>query len=92
MSLILASPELKADKEVVLAAVRQNGYALSFASPTLQGDKNVVLAAIQQNGEAFQFASPELKADRVVVLAAVKKMEKHLSMHQVNFRKIKRLY
>jgi NhaP-type Na+/H+ and K+/H+ antiporter len=60
-----------ADKEVVLAAVMQNGWALCHASAELKADKEVVLAAVAQDGNALQHASTELKADKVVVLAAV---------------------
>ena len=38
------------DKEVVLAAVQQNGYALQYASKELQNDREVVLAAVKQGG------------------------------------------
>ena len=34
------------DKEVVLAAVAKNGWALDYAAPALQNDKEVVLAAV----------------------------------------------
>ena len=44
-----ASPELKADREVVLAAVRQAGRALRYASEELQADRAVVLAAVEQD-------------------------------------------
>ena len=43
-----ASAELKADREVVLAAVQQNGFALGYASAELRADREVVLAAVQQ--------------------------------------------
>ena len=66
-----ASPELRADKEVVLAAVKNSGAQLKYASPELRADKEVVLAAVNNTGYALQFASPELRADKEVVLAAV---------------------
>ena len=44
-----ASEELKADKEVVLAAVQQNSHALKYAAEELQADKEIVLAAEQNN-------------------------------------------
>ena len=62
---------LKADKEVVLAAVAQDGAALQHASAKLKADKEVVLAAVAQNGNALEHASAKLKADKEVVLAAV---------------------
>merc|ERR1712086_694517 len=39
MALKYASPELRADREVVLAALRQRGWALQYASPELQADR-----------------------------------------------------
>ena len=44
-----ASEELKADKEVVLAAVQQNGCALYFVLGELRADKEIDLAAEQNN-------------------------------------------
>jgi len=38
-----ASEELKTDRKIALAAVKQNGWALEYASE-LKSDKNVVLA------------------------------------------------
>ena len=70
-ALMYASQELRADKEVVLAAVTQDGHALGCASQELRADRDVVLTAVARNGHAFMYASPELRADRDVVLAAV---------------------
>ena len=39
---------MKGDKQVVLAAVAQNGMALHYASEEMKGDKQVVLAAEYQ--------------------------------------------
>ena len=63
--------------EVVLAAVKQNGFVLRYAKPEgplsyLKNDREVVLAAVKQYGWALKYADPELKKDREVVLAAVK--------------------
>ena len=65
-----ASPELRADRNVVLAAVRQAGLAIAYASPVLQADREVVLAAVRQNGMALRYASKEQRADCEVVLEA----------------------
>ena len=73
--------ELRADKEIVLEAIRkENGYdeaSLRYASEELKADKEVVLEAVRNNGNALQFASEELQADKDVqkVLSA-KKLEK----------------
>ena len=61
-----ASDEFKADKEVVLVAVAQNGNALEHASDELKADKEVVLAAVTQRGNALSYASDELKGDKEV--------------------------
>jgi hypothetical protein len=62
---------LKADKEVVLAAVTSDGLALEYASKVLKADKEVVLAAVTSDGSAFEYASEELKADKEFLLAAL---------------------
>ncbi|KAH8083392.1 inositol 1,4,5-trisphosphate-sensitive calcium-release channel [Aureococcus anophagefferens] len=77
-SLYLAKvPKKLQTKEVVLAAVRQDSWALKHASDALKADKEVVLVAVQQqqlqNGRALRYASKELRADKKVVLAAVQK-------------------
>jgi hypothetical protein len=64
-----ASAELKADREIVLAAVRQNGNALLIA-PTFRNDKEMVLLSVSKKN-TLEYVSPELKADREVVLVAV---------------------
>ena len=51
----------RADREIVLAAVAQNGCALMFASEALRGDRDVVLVAVAENGKALDYASPELR-------------------------------
>ena len=63
--------EQKADREIVLAAVSNDGYALHFAAEELKGDREIVLAAVSQDGRALQWATKELKGDREIVLAAV---------------------
>jgi uncharacterized protein YdeI (YjbR/CyaY-like superfamily) len=59
------------DKQVVLAAVAQDGLALQFAAEALRADKEFMLAAVAQNGRALYFAAEALRADKQVVLAAV---------------------
>ena len=69
-----ASPELRGDKEVVLAALQSDrGQFMVFrhASEALRGDREVVLTAVQNNGYDFRHASKELKRDRNFVLEAV---------------------
>eukprot|EP00931_Biecheleriopsis_adriatica_P063364 TRINITY_DN3834_c0_g1_i6.p1 TRINITY_DN3834_c0_g1~~TRINITY_DN3834_c0_g1_i6.p1 ORF type:complete len:263 (-),score=66.71 TRINITY_DN3834_c0_g1_i6:349-1137(-) len=66
-----AAEELKADKEVALAAVKRDGWALRYAAASLKADRDVVLAAVRQKGMALQYVAEELTADREVVRAAV---------------------
>ena len=44
------------DREVVLAAVAQNGYALRQASAELKANRKVVLVAVAKNGNALYHA------------------------------------
>ena len=59
-------------KNLILAAVMENGWALESVSPSYKNDLEVVLAAVKHIGVALQFASDELKNNREVVLAAVR--------------------
>ena len=61
-SLNFASPELRADRELVLLAVGQYGAALA-AAPELQHDREVVELAVRRNGCSLRYASPELKTE-----------------------------
>lgn len=61
----------KNDKELVMAAVQQQGLALQHASAALQGDVEVVLAAVKQNGLAIRLACRSLRSDDGIILAAV---------------------
>ena len=51
MVLEYTSKELKNDKEIVLAAVKQQGNALEFASKELQQDEEVALASLENYWE-----------------------------------------
>jgi tetratricopeptide (TPR) repeat protein len=60
------------NKDVILAAVREDYTALRAADQSLKKDREFVLAAVRQNGWALEFADESLKKDREVVLAAVR--------------------
>jgi hypothetical protein len=66
------SNSLLSNKDFILAAVKEYGYALRYASSALQADRELVLEAVKLNGTALYYASPTLKADREVMLEAVK--------------------
>ena len=59
------------DRELMLAAVANNGWILWRASLSLQRDREVVLTAVSNFGQQLQHAHPSLQMDPAVVLAAV---------------------
>ena len=50
------------DKARVLAAVKQDGWALRHVAEPLQADKEVVMAAVRQHGSALEYAAEPLRA------------------------------
>jgi len=60
------------DREIVIAAMRNSGYALEDAPQEFRRDRDVVLAAVSSKGSALRYAADELKRDPGVVLAAVR--------------------
>lgn len=69
--LIYSGGDLRADREVVLAAVERDGLALERAAEKLRGDREVVETAVKDQGGALRYASEELRRDRDLVLAAL---------------------
>ena len=63
--------EMWGDREIVMEAVKQNGFALQFASAELEGDREIVMEAVKQDGHALYCASAELQGDREIVMEAV---------------------
>ena len=55
-----AAEGLKGDREVVLAAVKQNGYALEYAAEELKEDREVALVAVTQDGDALEYGAEGL--------------------------------
>ena len=55
-ALVYADAALKADTDVVLAAVAQRDGALEYADAALKADTDVVLAAVARDGEALGYA------------------------------------
>lgn len=71
-NLFLAPADVRADREVVLAVVQQNGAAIEYAAAPLLADREVVMAAVVQNGYALEHVDPALQADAGIVLAAMR--------------------
>ena len=73
-----ASHRLQADKNVILAAVKQDGRAIKFVPAEHRDDKEIIMAAVTggtvrslMRGHVLQYASEVLRNDKDVVLAAV---------------------
>lgn len=75
MALKHAAPALRADPDVVLAAIVGEEWPFElpfeFASAELKADYNFVLAAVARCGRNLKFLSAEFRADRKVVMAAI---------------------
>ena len=89
---VYASKELKNDREIVIAAVANNGKSLEYASNALQKDPEVIQNAIR--GGRLDLATYEQKANLAVVKSAVSKdgcALKHASIDLQNERQQRRL-
>jgi hypothetical protein len=83
----IAPDPQRSDRDVVLAAVRHDGYALQFASDELKDDKEIVLTAIETyEGDVLEYASERLKDDRETVLAAVRRCENSIGFASERLR------
>jgi len=70
--LMRAPCEVLADKEVMLEAVRKDGFFFGLAADELRSNYELFAIAVQQDGLALAHASKELRATREVVMTAVK--------------------
>jgi len=86
---VLASEDMKGDRELCMAAVAQDWRALQYASEELKGDRELCMAAVAQNGRALEFASQEMKGDRELCMAAVADHGNHLD-HNPEFNGVLR--
>ena len=59
----LAAAELKADREVVSAAIAEDWKTVELAAEELKADRDIILTAIAADWQAFKLAAGELKAD-----------------------------
>ena len=64
---------LRADREFVLEAVKQNGCVFEYVSEEFRADKEIILA-VKSNGGALylDYASKELRADKEIILEVTK--------------------
>mmetsp|Transcript_16058 Transcript_16058/g.34714 ORF Transcript_16058/g.34714 Transcript_16058/m.34714 type:complete len:451 (+) Transcript_16058:100-1452(+) len=64
--------KMKADKEIVMAAVRTYPHAFSCASKKLHSDEEILLAAIKEMPENIKFASDEARSKRNIMIQVLK--------------------
>jgi len=69
LSLQLLSNDLRADREVVLAAVSCDAEALKHAASTLRADREVVQLALQQSSSAWRYVAKDLRSDLGILQA-----------------------
>ena len=74
-----ASENLRANRQIVIAAVQHCGCALDSASDDLKADREIVLVAVQNDATSLKYASRSLRGDREIVLAAVRENHTALS-------------
>ena len=55
-----ASLTLRGDRDIIMAAVAQNGCALRFATDDLRGDQDIAFIAVSNAGSALQDADEVL--------------------------------
>ena len=74
------------DREIVLEAVKNNGYALHYASLGLLDDREIVHETIKNHGYNFHYVSENFWSDREFVLEAVKNNGDVLNYVSVDLR------
>jgi hypothetical protein len=81
LDLLLRS--LRNNKEIVLVAVKNDGWALKYASDELKNDKEVVLTAVTQNDYGLKFASENLRNDKYFLyeIDQIKKITKQTPVY-----------
>ena len=73
--LLYADDDFKIDRDIVLAAVKQNGYALEYIGNITNYEilKEIVLVAIDNEPTSIIHAPSTIRNDREIALAAVRK-------------------
>ena len=66
-------PELMANEEFMLEAIRISSFAMHYATPELQDKESFVLQALAINCDAYRHISPRLKDKEEVTAVAIRK-------------------
>ena len=91
---VWASPEMKADKDIVKLAFKGRGMMaleLKNTSAEIQDDKDMVLLAVRECGPSLEYASDRLKNDREIVIEAIKNDGSALEFVSENFKNDKEI-
>jgi len=70
--LAVASPEFKADRQLVYAAAKYDDRALQYADQHLQHDRAFVLQVVKRRGTALLGVLPKFRRDREIASEAVR--------------------
>ena len=62
-----ARAELCADREIVMAAIKNKSIALKYASADLRADREVVLTAVRNCTYSIRYANESLVYDRTIL-------------------------
>ena len=62
-SLCWASEEIRNNREIVMEAVKNNGYEIQYASNDLKNDKDLVITALKENKMAFAYIGKDIKEE-----------------------------
>ncbi|KAF0972483.1 hypothetical protein FDP41_009386 [Naegleria fowleri] len=63
---------MKHDREIVLAAVQENGFALEYVGERMRNDKEIVLEAVKRTSQPLECASQDLLNDKEFLLEVVR--------------------
>jgi len=80
--LFFAPKKFKADRDVVLAAVTQNGMEIIDADEKFKADKEIVLASVTSDPFAYWSACEDLQKDPDVLEAKEKGLDKNPRLRQ----------
>ena len=81
-SLCWASEEIRGNKNIVMEAVKSNGYEIQYASNELKNDKEVVITALKENKMAFACIGKDIKEEYFP-------KEKNYSAESIEFQLVK---
>jgi hypothetical protein len=100
-TILCANENMKNNREILLEALKSDGYCIQFISKRHLMDPEMVLNAIIRNPKAFLLAAPKLKGNEKFIIEALFKNEKvfdfvknthpHLKDYMLRFRFSKRI-